>query len=67
MNVAKSIGGGMRFMREVRAEGQRVSWPKLADTRLMTLMVFILVVIIGLYLMAVDALVSSSMNWLLGV
>lgn len=59
-----SIAGTVRFFREVRAELNRVTWPKLADTRRMTVMVFILVTIIALFLVAVDMLIGAGLNLL---
>lgn len=53
-----------RFLREVRAELNRVTWPSAADTRRMTLMVFILVSIIALFLLATDLLIGASLSWL---
>ncbi|MFZ2620605.1 MAG: preprotein translocase subunit SecE [Alphaproteobacteria bacterium] len=63
MSIAKS----MKFMRDVKSEAGKVTWPSLADTRVMTLMVFVLVVIVSIYLMLVDMAITVSMNWILGV
>ena len=57
----------LRFGRDVRAELNRVTWPTATDTRRMTLMVFILVSIIALFLLAVDLLIGAGLNWLFGL
>lgn len=62
-----AIGKAMKFMRDVRAEGNKVTWPGLKQTRTMTIMVFVLVVIIGLYLLLVDAGISVALNFLLNL
>lgn len=55
-----------KFAREVKAEMTKVTWPSLKDTRMMTLMVFILVVFFAIYLSLVDVVLSSGVRWLLG-
>ena len=62
-----SLSHAPRFFREVRAELRRVTWPTATDTRRMTLMVFILVSIIALFLLAVDLLIGAGLNWLFGL
>lgn len=55
----------MKFLRDVRTEGRKVTWPDLKQTRTMTIMVFILVVLIALYLLLVDFVIGSGLNFLL--
>ncbi len=62
-----SLSHAPRFFREVRAELRRVTWPTAPDTRRMTLMVFILVSIIGLYLLSIDLLIGWGLSMLLGL
>lgn len=61
------LGKAMKFMRDVRAEGNKVSWPGLKQTRSMSIMVLILVVIIALFLLLVDALIGSGLTFLLNL
>ena len=42
-------------------------WPSAADTRRMTLMVFILVSLIALFLLATDLLIGAGLSWLFGL
>jgi len=62
-----NLNGLLKFGRDVRAEIRRISWPSAADTRRMTLMVFILVSIIALFLLAVDLLIGAGLSWLFGL
>jgi preprotein translocase subunit SecE len=55
-----------KFAREVKAEMTKVTWPSMKDTRMMTLMVFILVVFFAIYLSVVDIILSGGVRWLLG-
>ena len=56
----------IKFARDVKLEAGRITWPKLKDTRQMTIMVFILASLIALFLLGVDALISSGLNLLFG-
>ena len=52
----------IKFLREVKVEFKKVTWPSFKDTRMMTLMVFVLVTFIGIYLWLVDAVLSSAVK-----
>lgn len=56
----------VQFMREVKAEGQKVVWPGVKETRSLTIVVFIFVILISLFLTASDAVFSSAVRWLIG-
>ncbi len=56
----------IQFAREVRAEARKVAWPNFKDTRSLTLVVFVLVVAISLFLTLADAIFSSSVRWIIG-
>lgn len=55
----------MKFMRDVRAEATKVTWPDMKTTRQMTIMVFILVVLVALYLLGVDVIIGWGMDSIL--
>ncbi|MAI08692.1 MAG: preprotein translocase subunit SecE [Magnetococcales bacterium] len=57
----------MRYLREVRAETAKVSWPNMRSTRLMTLGVTLLAFFVGAYLWFVDLGLSSIVEWIIGV
>lgn len=56
-----------KFIRDVRTEAGRVSWPTWAATRQMGLMVLILVTLVALYLLGVDMLIGWGISTLLGL
>jgi len=56
----------LKFSREVKAEAVKVAWPDMKVTRQMTLMVFVLAVLMGLYLWGVDVLLQMVIQWILG-
>jgi len=49
-----------KFMSEVKVEAKKVTWPERRETLQSTLMVFVMVVFIALFLWVVD----SSLSWL---
>jgi len=49
-----------KFMNEVKVEAKKVTWPERKETMQSTLMVFIMVIFIALFLWLVD----SSLSWL---
>jgi preprotein translocase subunit SecE len=51
----------------VRTEAGRITWPKRQDTQRMTIMVFILVTLIALFLVAVDLLIGFGFSHLFGL
>lgn len=57
----------VQFFREVRHEMSRVTWPSLKDTRMLTLMVFIMVTIMGVFLWFVDLALNAGINTVLGL
>lgn len=62
-----SLHKATRFFREVRAELRRITWPTASDTRRMTLMVFVLVSIIAVFLLLVDMVIGFGLSTLLGI
>ncbi len=55
------------FLRSVRAELNRVTWPSAADTQRLTLMVFVLVTIVALFLVVVDLLIGAGLAAIFGL
>ncbi len=56
----------MKFAREVKAEVSKITWPGIKETRMMTIVVFILVILVAVYLLAIDFVLGFAMSWLLG-
>jgi len=55
------------FIRQVKQEGTKVTWPTRRETLMAGLMVLIVVVIFGGFFFGVDFVVSSAIKWLLGL
>jgi len=49
-----------KFMNEVKVETKKVTWPERKETIQATLMVFVMVIFIALFLWLID----SSLSWL---
>jgi len=52
------IADAQKFLREVQIETKKVVWPERKETVQATLMVFVMVVLISLFLYGVDSLLS---------
>ncbi|MGR6431142.1 preprotein translocase subunit SecE [Rhizobium sp. PAMB 3182] len=51
------------FLRQVRSETQKVTWPSRRETMISTVMVLVMVVLAALFFFASDQLIS----WILGL
>ena len=56
-----------KFLQEVRAEAQKVTWPTRRETMITTSMVFIFVVIAALFFLVADKIIGFIVKLLLGV
>lgn len=56
-----------KFIREVRQETSRVTWPTRREVVTSTITVLVLVVIASLFFMLVDAVISNGVEWILGL
>ena len=56
----------IQFLREVRNEGRSVTWPKMPETRKLTLVVFIFVATIATFLTLADMVFSNTVRWIIG-
>lgn len=55
-----------QFVRQVRQEASKVTWPTRKETGVATLMVFIMVTIMAIYFLIVDGIVSWLIELILG-
>lgn len=62
--MAKNL---IQFVREVKQEGQKVTWPQRKETTTTTFVVFVMIVIFALLLMMADWVISSSVEFILGM
>jgi preprotein translocase subunit SecE len=57
----------LKFMQEVRAEGQKVTWPTRKETTVTTIMVFVMVIIAALFFTAADQVMGLLVKLILGI
>ena len=55
------------FIRQVRQEASKVTWPTRKETGITTLMVFIMVVLAAIFFFAVDQLLGFVVRFILGL
>jgi preprotein translocase subunit SecE len=69
-NLVRRVGGffhsAAQYMREVRAEIRKVSWPPWEELRRTTMVVIVFVIIIGIIIGLMDWLASKLLIDLLG-
>jgi preprotein translocase subunit SecE len=56
-----------KFMQEVRAEAQKVTWPTRKETTVTTIMVFVMVAIASVFFLLADQLMRVAVSFILGV
>jgi preprotein translocase subunit SecE len=57
----------VEFVREVRSEVAKVTWPTRRETMITTSMVFIFVVIAAIFFLAADKIIGFVVRTLLGI
>jgi preprotein translocase subunit SecE len=57
----------LQFLRQVRQEANKVTWPTRKETIISTIMVFIMVIIAALFFFAVDQLLSTGVKLVFGL
>jgi preprotein translocase subunit SecE len=56
-----------KFLQEVRAEAQKVTWPSRRETVITTAMVFVMVAIASVFFLVADQLMRLAVTFLLGI
>jgi len=56
-----------KFLQEVRAEAQKVTWPTRKETSITTIMVFVMVVIASIFFLLADQVMRVAVSFLLGI
>lgn len=56
-----------KFLREVRQEMEKVTWPTRKETIASTLMVIVLASIVAMFFVLVDLVVSHIINAIIGI
>ena len=55
-----------QFFAEVRQEAAKVTWPTIAETRLTTIAVFVMIFMSIIFFAVVDFAISTLVKWVLG-
>jgi preprotein translocase subunit SecE len=56
-----------KFLQEVRAEGQKVTWPTRRETAVTTAMVFVMVAVTAVFFLIADQLMRFVVTLILGI
>ncbi|MGZ3293280.1 MAG: preprotein translocase subunit SecE [Xanthobacteraceae bacterium] len=56
-----------KFLQEVRAEAQKVTWPSRRETAITTAMVFVMVAIASIFFLVADQVMRMFVTLILGV
>jgi preprotein translocase subunit SecE len=56
-----------KFMQEVRAEAQKVTWPTRKETTITTIMVFVMVAVASVFFLLADQLMRIAVSFVLGI
>ncbi len=57
----------IEFLRQVRQEADKVTWPTRKETMVTTLMVFVMSIIMALFFFSVDQVLSVGIRFILGI
>jgi preprotein translocase subunit SecE len=61
------VARATRFVREVRQEVVKVTWPSRKETGITTAMVFVMVLIMSIFFLLVDMLLGGAIEMILGI
>ena len=56
-----------KFLHEVRAEGEKVTWPTRKETTVTTIMVFVMVAIASVFFLLADQVMRIAVSYVLGI
>ncbi len=56
-----------KFLQEVRAEAQKVTWPTRKETTVTTIMVFVMVAVASIFFLLADQVMRIAVSLVLGI
>ena len=65
MNIEKKKTNPAKFVRQVRQEMQKVTWPERKDTFISSAIVILLVVLFSLFFLVTDQIWSKGLQWII--
>lgn len=55
-----------QFIRQVRAEAAKISWPTRKETMITTAMVFVFIIVTSLFFLLVDGVIAWAVRHIMG-
>ena len=65
MNIEKKKTNPAQFVRQVRQEMQKVTWPEKKDTFISSAIVIFLIIIFSLFFLVTDQIWSIGLRWII--
>ena len=65
MNIEKKKTSPAQFVRQVRQEMQKVTWPERKDTFISSAIVILLIVLFSLFFLVTDQIWSKGLQWII--
>ena len=65
MNVEKKKTNPAQFVRQVRQEMQKVTWPERKDIFISSAIIILLVVLFSLFFLVTDQIWSKGLRWII--
>ena len=65
MNIEKKKTNPAQFVRQVRQDMQKVTWPERKDTFISSAIVILLVVLFSLFFLVTDQIWSKGLQWII--
>ena len=65
MNIEKKKTNPAQFVRQVRQEMQKVTWPEKKDTFISSAIVITLVILFSLFFLVTDQIWSKGLQWII--
>ena len=65
MNIEKKKINPAQFVRQVRQEMQKVTWPEKKDTFISSTIVIVLVILFSLFFLLTDQIWSIGLRWII--
>ena len=65
MKIEKKKTNPAQFVRQVRQEMQKITWPEKKDTFISSAIVIILVILFSLFFLVTDQIWSKGLRWII--
>ena len=65
MNIEKKKTNPAQFVRQVRQEMQKVTWPEKKDTFISSAIVIFLIILFSLFFLVTDQIWSKGLRWII--